>query len=214
MPCNEARVGCVGNSLFKRSASARNAHPFDEISPGTTYASENSEKYYTISIHHHHHHPRFHTQKRPSNLQRRGKGLRTHTSITQHRINQKRGTKHTPHIPSNHMSQENRLINKRIDRMIPRKIKTNKMTHQPLIPSNTRPRPRRNLNSRLVAKVMNIHNLTPKRRHRILNINNTLHIFEFRQRLRVTVLRTESRQSAIDIRSQFTRRRILSDEIK
>jgi hypothetical protein len=45
VPCNEVKVGCAGNSPFKRSASARNAHPLDEISPGTTYASENSEKY-------------------------------------------------------------------------------------------------------------------------------------------------------------------------
>jgi hypothetical protein len=45
VPCNEVKVGCAGNSPFKRSASARNAHPLDEISPGTTYTSENSEKY-------------------------------------------------------------------------------------------------------------------------------------------------------------------------
>lgn len=45
VPCNEVKVGCAGNSPFNRSASARNAHPLDEISPGTTYASENSEKY-------------------------------------------------------------------------------------------------------------------------------------------------------------------------
>lgn len=45
VPCNEAKVGCACNFPFNLSASARKAHPFDEISPGTTYASENSEKY-------------------------------------------------------------------------------------------------------------------------------------------------------------------------
>jgi len=36
VPCNEAKLGCTGNSLFNLSASAKKSHPLDEISPGTT----------------------------------------------------------------------------------------------------------------------------------------------------------------------------------
>jgi hypothetical protein len=36
VPCNEAKLGCTGNSPFNLSASAKKSHPLDEISPGTT----------------------------------------------------------------------------------------------------------------------------------------------------------------------------------
>ena len=49
VPCNEDNPILAVSCCFNRSASARKSAPLVMMSPGTTYASENSEKCYPVT---------------------------------------------------------------------------------------------------------------------------------------------------------------------
>lgn len=112
------------------------------------------------------------------------------------------------------MSEENLLIQKRIERPIPGKIQRNQIRHQIPIRRDGRPRPRRDRTRRLITQIMNIHDLTPERRTRALDIDQLAHILQLSDGLlRGRRLgRGQVGERLIDVSADFIGRGIVSDD--
>lgn len=113
------------------------------------------------------------------------------------------------------MLQKHLLVQKRLERIVPSEIQRHKMGDKITILRHACPRMRRDLQRRLIAQVMDIHNLPTKRRGRPLDIDQIAHILQFTDRLGGRLIhRTEVHEGVVDVRANLLRRCIAANEIK